>query len=318
MKSLLASIVIFFSFSTTAQESINQNYLDQNYKREASILKTVLDLTKRSQYVRAEAINNELKMILTCREKANKEEYSVAYKLSDSIFKLRRIVEAKKIIFADKVNTFKQLETDINRVFVLLSNGKLQQSIGRLGALSIQLNSAYQSSSLNSGALTNYLTTNASQLNSDSISILKNQNRIVDIEAELEKPEIQNNWDPKSILNHELKLRKDIRFFIRSDRYLSSEMDYEKLSNYIKNPWPFPNPADAKKQEKAPETRNQKKLVELEKEIYRRRRANIHVGTWQIQKEIEHRQEIEKVTKLGNEARIAELKEMIKDLQSGF
>lgn len=304
------SALILQSFVVKAQSQ--EEYLQKNYNRETKTLANILELTKKSYYIKAEATTNELQRVLMCREKANEELYNEAYELSDSIYKLREIAKGKKAIYAAKPNQFPVLEKDLQKIRTLIGTKHIRQAIARLGEVSIKLANA-ETGKIEGANLKGYQTTSSKDLASDSISIIRNQVILDKLEIEFQKEEVQNDWDSKSILDTEINLRRAIQGFITNgDRYLSAKMDYGKLAAFVKNPWPMPNPADQVVY--VPTTKNQLRLEELKAELLRRHKANIHLGTWQLAKEEELRIKIERYTKEGNQAEIdlllAEIKEI--------
>ncbi len=299
----LLALLIVCAYSAVAQ---NDKIVDEIYVS-----------SKNGHYFRAERFIDQLRWELKVKEVANLEDYKLAYKLMDSVKHYKKLSIPLDVSKAATAAENKTIETEIKALKTNISEGLFVKSIAILGKLKIELaikdakeNLQDKNVILKKAALVAFLKDNKANLVSKEKSVNVNVFKIDSLTKALALPATADNEDQKSICDQEIALRNKVATRVEKSRYLSAGMEQKKLARFLANPQPLAKPVA--KVKVIPTTENQLKLVALEKELKYRRKASIHVGTYEIQHEFEQRNALEGALKKGDKKEIKRIEDFLK------
>lgn len=312
MKMIKSTVLIaLFAFSAKAQTSVEDNLLNE-----------ITTSASNGHYYRAERFIGELKWTLKVQKLSNVEEYKKAYKSIDSLkfYKKNEVLLDKSKAGSVKANA--KTDAQLKSLSELIKKGQLTKAIATLESLNIGLSIKSAEESNNKAAVVTRKAllvanekVNTEQLKSTETSTNYNEFKIDSITKALAKTDSAKSYDTFSVLKQELDLRNKVKTSVDKMHFLSASMDYESLKGFLSDPQPVdrtPKPVFV------PTTKNQKEIVKLQKELIYRRKANIHIGTYPLLQQLQMREAMEVEIKKGNKARVEEIEEEIRDLQSGF
>lgn len=272
---------------------------------------------KNGHYFRAERFINQLRWTLKVKEVANTENYKLAYKLTDSVKHYRNNAIPLDVSKAASTTENQKLESQIKNLKTSINEGLFVQTIAVLGKLKVELaikeakeNLQEEKVILKQALLVAFNKNNADQLKSKEKSVNINAFKIDSLTKALTLPATAENEDQKSICEQELALRNKVEIRAEKSRYLSAGMEYKKLANFLANPQPKAKPAPVVK--KIPTTPNQIRIAELDKELKYRRKASIHIGTYELQHEFEQRNMLETAILKGDKKEIKRIETFLK------
>jgi hypothetical protein len=272
---------------------------------------------KNGHYFRAERFIDQLRWELKVKEVANLENYKLAYKLMDSVKHYKKLEIPLDVSKALSTGENKSIEQEIKDLKTNISEGFFVKTISVLGKLKIQLVIKDAKENLQDAKvvfkeaeLAKFLLSNKASLVSKEKSVNVNAFKIDSLTKALVLPATADNEDQKSICDQEIALRKKVEVRSEKSRFLSAGMEQKKLARFLANPQPLPQTVP--KVKKVPTTDNQIKIAALEKELVYRRKASIHVGTYEIQHEYEQRTMLEGAIKKGDQKEIKRIEDFLK------